>query len=329
MGDGARLTAQRAAAEYLRQLLLKPGAYREAWRRHVTRPRDEVINQLAVAEVLASRSRPIGAGDARMMPYQLRDLVSGALSGSQLGQETLDWFAAAFSFSEHDAGQLRRLLAGSSRIGVVSGTRVLPAGVEPDVNAAIGPRRHQTLALHDHLWVGADGQIDRSRTMHVVEAIAPGVDRIPFMCNANVLTFEVRQGCKELAGQLRWIGGDLFVTEILLSRTLEIGETQTLEYWLSYRWPAGDPSAREYRRGGMRQVNNLDIRVEFDPGWLPSRVWWTHWDGADGNALEREPVSLDSQHSVHRYLRSLERTAAGFSWERDGEHGNDSGNETR
>jgi hypothetical protein len=331
MSDAARLSAQRAAAECLRQLLLKPGAYRDAWRCHVAgaRPRDEVINQLAVAEVLASHSKPGRGGDAPVMPYQLRDVVSGALSGSQLSPETLERFIEAFGFHDHDASQLRRLLAGSSRIGVLVGTRAVPVGVEPDVDAALGPRQHQTLSLHDHIWVGADGQIDRSRTMHVVEAIAPGVDRIPLACDDNVLTLEVGQGCKELGGQLRWIGGDLFATEILLSRTLDIGETLTLEYWLSYRWPPGDLAAREYRRVGMRQLYNLDIRVEFDPDWLPSGVWWTHWDGTDGKPLAQEAVSLDSQRSAHRYVRLLERTAAGFSWERDGDQGNEGAGSAR
>ncbi|MGB6453524.1 MAG: hypothetical protein WBH47_03450 [Streptosporangiaceae bacterium] len=255
------------------------------------------------------------------MPYQLRDIVSGALSGSQLSTETLDWFIGAFRFTEQETGQLRRLLAGSSRIGVLSGTHAVPLSVEPDVDAAIGPRRHQTLSLHDHIWVGQDGRIDRSRTLHVIEAIAPGVDRLPFVCDTNVLALEVGHGCKELAGQLRWIGGDFFATEILLSRTLDVGETLTLEYWLSYRWRGGpeEPSAREYRRAVMRQLHNLDVRVEFHPSWLPSKVWWAHWDGGDDRILEREPMTLDSQHSVHRYLRSLERTVAGFCWERDGD----------
>jgi hypothetical protein len=315
MSDAARLTAQRAAAEYLRQLLLKPGAYRALWQRHVARPRGDVINQLAVAEVIANHLASGRVSEAPVMPYQLRDVVSGALSGSQLSAETLEWFIDAFRFAEQEAGQVQRLLAGSSRIGVLSGTRGLPLSVEPDVDAAVGPRRHQTLSLHDHVWVGPDGQIDRQRTLHVIEAIASAVDRLPFVCDTNVLTLEVGHGCKELAGQLRWVGGEFFATEILLSRTLDVGETLTLEYWLSYRYPPSDPSAQLYRRAGMRQLHNLDIRIEFDPDWLPSQVWWAHWDGTHGNVLEREQVSLDSQNSVHRYLKSLEKTAVGFYWE--------------
>jgi hypothetical protein len=250
-------------------------------------------------------------------PHQLKDTVSRALTGRLLSRSALGLFIDAFGLSEHEAGRLWRLWNGSATIGVMTGAHAVSLGAEQEVDAAMGPRRHQTLALHDHVWVGPNGQIDRQRTMHVIEAIAPGVDRIPFVCDTNVLTLEVGQGCKELAGQVRRIGGGIFATEILLSRTLDIGETLTLEYWLTYRWPPGDPSACEYRRAGMRQLSNLDMRVEFDPASLPSQLWWAHWDGADSTVLTREAVTLDSQNSAHRYLRSLERTTVGFYWECD------------
>jgi hypothetical protein len=317
--SAGRPDGRRAASDYLRELLLKPGAYRLAWEQHATRERRGTINQLAVAEVLARhlQSAPRTASDPTVTPHQLKDTVSRALTGRLLSRSALALFIDAFGFSEHEAGRLWRLWNGAATIGVMSGTHAVSLAAEQDVDAAIGPRRHQTLALHDHLWVGPDGRIDRSRTLHVIEAIAPGVDRIPFVCDTNVLTLEVGQGCKELTGQVRRIGGEFFATEILLSRTLDIGETLTLEYWLSYRYPPGDPLAREYRRAGMRQLHNLDMRVEFDPEQLPSHVWWTHWDGIAGGVLEREAVTLDSQNSVHRYLRSLERTAVGFYWELD------------
>ena len=55
-----------------------------------------------------------------MMPYQLRDTVSGALSG-QHSVQTLELLIDSFGFSEHEAGRLR-LWAGSTTIGVMSGT---------------------------------------------------------------------------------------------------------------------------------------------------------------------------------------------------------------
>jgi hypothetical protein len=64
----------------------------------------------------------------------------------------------------------------------------------------------------------------------------------------------------------------------------------------------------------MRRLENFDIRVEFHPDKLPSGIWWATWDGLEGEILDQEPVALDSQHSVHRYLRFIEKTVVGFHW---------------
>jgi len=272
VSDVMQVEGQRAAAEYLRQLLLKPGRYRDAWQHRVARPRDDVINQMAVAEVIAGqlRSVPSHAGDAQVMPYQLRETVSGALAG-QLSMQTLELFADAFGFAEHEAERLRRLWAGTARISVLSGSHAIPSQAERDVDHALGPRRHQTISLHDHVWVGADRRIDRVRTLHVIEATGHGVDRIPFLCDTNVLTVDVGHGCKQLAGEVRQIGDEVFSSDIMLSRSLELGETLTLEYWTTFRYPGDplDPAEREFRRAGMRQIQNFDIRVAFDADHVP------------------------------------------------------------
>lgn len=322
MSDKADVQAQRVAAEYLRQLLLKPGGYRDAWQRQVARPRDGVINQLAVAEVIVAhlRSAPDRPADRHMMPYQLRDVVSDALSGRHLSMDSIALFAGAFGFSGHESDRLRCLRMGSARIGVFSGSQALPA--ERELTDVLGPRKHQTLSLHDHVYVGADGRIDRARMLQVVEAIQQGVDRIPFLCDTNVLTIEVGKGGKELSGEVRQLRQDVFFTEILLSRTLDLGETHALEYWLTYRFPGDltDQTECEFRRAVMRQVANLEMRIEFDPDRLPARVWWAHWDGVDGAVVDREAVTLDWQHSAHRYVQSVDKTVIGFqwSWEPDG-----------
>jgi hypothetical protein len=317
----ARPDGRRAASAYLQQLLLKPGLYRQSWEQYVSRERQGTINQLAVAEVIARhlRSAPRTPSDEHVTPHQLKDTVSRALTGRLLSRPALALFIDAFGFSEHEAGRLWRLWSGSVSISVMSGTHAVPFGAEAEVDRTLGPRRHHTLSLHDHIWVSADRRIDRARTLQVIEANAQGVDRIPFLCDTNVLTLEVGQGCKELSGEIRQIGPNVFATEILLTRTLDLGETLTLEYWLSYRYPGNpaDLAEREYRRAVMRQVDNLDMRIEFHPDQLPAQVWWAHWDGTEGRVLEREAVTLDSQHSVHRYLRSLERTVAGFYWHWD------------
>jgi hypothetical protein len=308
--EQARWTGRRAAADYLRQLLLKPGRYRNAWQVRVSHPRDGLLNQMAVAEVLASDD-VVG-----VMPYQLHATVADALSGRQLTNETLRRFAHSFGFAEHEEARLQRLLAGSARISVLTGSHAVPKSAELELIQLLGPRKHETLSLHDHVFVGGDGRIERAHTLHVIEAIDHGVDRIPFLCDTNVLTLEVGAGGRELADQVRGVGDDVFFTEILLARTLELGDTIGLEYWLTYRFP-GDPddtSEREFRRAVMRRAANLTMRVEFHPGKLPSHVWWAHWDGVDGRVVGEEQVTLDNQHSAHRYLHSLDRSVAGFRW---------------
>lgn len=319
MSDVAHIESRRAAAEYLRQLLLKPGHYREAWQQHVARPRDGVINQMAVAEVIAGRLRaaPGHPGDAQMMPYQLRDTVAGALSGLHFSAYTMQLFIEAFGFSEHEAGRLWRLWNGSASIGVMSGSHAVCVQTQHELAEVVGPPRHQTISLHDHVYVGEDRRIDRARMLHVIEAIAQGVDRIPFLCDTSVLTIEVGQGGKELNGKVQQIRDDMFFAEILLARTLDLGQTITLEYCLTYRFP-GDPTdaaEREYRRAVMRHAENIDLRVAFHPSRPPAQVWWTHWDGDDGEAIQREAVTLDSECSVHRYVRSVEKTVVGFHWQ--------------
>lgn len=319
MSDEAAAARQRLTARYLRELLLKPGSYRDAWQDRVDRPREGVINQLAVAEVLAGylRSEQPRTGDASVMPYQLRDTVSGVVSGGQVTRQALELFIDAFRLADHEADRLRRLWNGSSTIRIASGSQAVAFGTEQEVVQALGPRRHHLLSLHDHVYVGADGRIERARIIEVLEAIVPGVDRIPFLCDGNVLTIEVGEGGKDFSGELHHISNDLYATEIMLARTLDLGETITLEYWLTYRF-VGDfenPREREFRRGVFKHLENFNMRVEFSPARLPAGLWWARWDGGEGEVLEQETVTLDSQHSAHRYMHSLEKTVVGFYWE--------------
>jgi hypothetical protein len=284
----------------------------------VVRARAGEVHQLAACEVLAHHlwSNPRWSGDAETQPHQLKDTVSRALTGRLLSRSTLSLFIDAFGISDLEAGRLWRFWEGSGLIGVLSGARAMPSDAEREVSAALGPRRHQTLSLHDHVHVGSDGRPARARTLQVIEAIADDVDRIPFLYDTSSLTLEVGQGCKGLSGYPYEISEDLFGTDILLASVLGLGETATLEYWTSYRYPGDplDPHEREYRRAVMRRMENFDMRVEFHPQRLPAAVWWASWDGMDGDIIEQEKVTLDSQHSAHRYLRLVSKTVVGFHW---------------
>ncbi len=318
MSEMVQPAGRRAAADYLRQLLLKPGPYRQTWQAHVVRARRDAINQLAVAEVLARHlSGTPGPQAAGIMPHQLKDTVSRALSGRLLSRPALALFIDAFGFTQDETDRLWRLWNGAATIRVLTGSRAIGVQAERDVRQALGPRRHQTLAMHDHAYVGADGRIARARTLQVIEATAAGTDRIPFLYDTSLLTLEVGQGCAGLASGLRQFGPDVFATEIMLARTLGLGETITMEYTATFRYPGDpdDPHEREYRRAVMAGLENLDLRVEFHPDRLPSKLWWASWDGVDGELTVQQEAALDSQHAAQRYLRSLQRTVVGFFWQ--------------
>lgn len=318
MSEAASGAGRRAAASYLLELLQRPGGYRRLWEQYVVRARRSGITQLAVAEVLARHlwSYPRGHGDADVLPHQLKDTVSRALTGKLLSRSTLALFIDAFGISDAEADRLWQLWEGSGSVSVLSGPRAVTPRTEEELRAVLGPRRHQTLSLHDHVHVGADGRVARARTLQVVEATADGLDRIPYLYDTKALTLEVGQGCTELSGDLYQVSDELFATYITLAKTLDVGETITLEYWTTFQYPGdpADPHEREYRRAVMGRLENFDMRVEFHPDRLPSGVWWASWDGVDGEILEQDAVGLDRQHSAHRYLRFIEKTVAGFYW---------------
>ena len=318
MTDAPPTAGRRAAAKYLRELLTQQGPYRRRWERYVVRARSTEITQLAVAEVLARYlwTHPRVTGDADALPRQLKDTVSRALSGTLLSRPTLALFIDAFRISSADADRLWRLWEGSGRISVLSGPRALGAKTEGTLHSIFGPPRHQTVSLHDHVYVGSDGRIARTRTIQVIEATVDGLDRIPYLYDTSALTLEVGQGCGDITGELYQVGDGVYAATIPLARELSAGETISLEYSTTYRYPGNldDPQEREFRRAVMRRLENFDVRVEFHPDMLPAGVWWAVWDGVDGDLVDRELVSLGRQHEVHRFLRSVEKTVVGFRW---------------
>jgi len=310
-GDSASPTGPQAAAAYMCELLLRPGRYRRKWEQYAERSRLGQVNQLAVAEVLAHYlwEHPRATGDTDVLPRQLKDTTSRALSGRLLSKATLTLFMEAFGFGALEREQLLKLWEGSAHVRVLSG----PRAIRDDQAGALGSPRLKTLSLHDHHYLGPDGLPVRHRVIHVIEALVDGLDRVPCRADTNALTIEVGQGFSGLAGPFYQPITELFVVDMLLAKPLAAGETATLEYSTIFHYPL--PPPRDFRRVVQYFVENLDIRVEFHPDKLPSEVVWAVWDGMDGPIVARENVALDSQFAVHRYLRLAEKTAVGFHWD--------------
>jgi hypothetical protein len=316
--DAPAPAGRRAAASYLRELLAHQSRYRRRWEQYTVRSRPGEITQLAVAEVLAQHlwSHPRVPSDEDVIARQLKDTVARGLSGSLLSRPTLALFIDAFGISTAHADQLWRLWEGSGRISVLAGHRAMASKTEAELRSALGPPRHHTVSLHDHVDVGSDGRLARARTLQVIEAVGGGLDRIPYLYDTNALTLEVGPGCGEISDELYQVSEGVYATIIPLAKELSVGETISLEYLTTYRYIGNldDPHEREFRRAAMHRLENLDMRVAFHPDMLPARVWWAVWDGVSGDIVEREEVSLGSQYEVHRYLRSVEKTVVGFCW---------------
>ena len=191
-------TGPQAAAAYLRELLLRPGRYRRKWEQYAERSRLGQVNQLAVAEVLAHYlwEHPRAQGDVDVLPRQLKDTASRALSGKLLSKATLTLFTEAFGFGAFERERLLKLWEGSAHVRVLSG----PRAIREDKASVLGRPQVKTLSLHDHHYLGPDGLPQRHRIIHVIEAVVDRVDRVPYRADTNALTIEVGQGFSGLAG---------------------------------------------------------------------------------------------------------------------------------
>ncbi len=310
--------ARQATAQYLHELLLRPGRTRRTWEQYAERTRQGQVNQLAVAEVLARHlwQRPRRRGDGDLLPRQLKDTAARALSGRLISRATLELFMDAFALPDAERDQLWRLWEGSPRVRMLTGTQAIRPDTAEEVAAFLGPPGHQTVSLHDHAFVRADGLIGGVRTIQVIEALRDGLDSIPYIYDTSALTLRVGHGCEPPLVPGRQVANGPYVLRIPLARTLAEGETLSLEYATTFHY-RGEMTGeeRQYRRAVMRRVDNIDLRVEFDPEYVPPAVWSAVWDGVDGGVVERHRVQPDSQNSVHRYLRLVEKTVVGFYWE--------------
>src|ERR1700728_87004 len=137
--------ARQAAAEYLHELLLRPGRPRRTWEQYAERTRQGQVNQLAVAEVLARHlwQHPRRPGDDDLLPRQLKDTIARALSGRLLSRGTLELFMNSFSLPDAEQDQLWRLWEGSPRVRMLTGDRAIHPDTAEEVSALLGPPGHQ------------------------------------------------------------------------------------------------------------------------------------------------------------------------------------------
>lgn len=296
-----------ATAVYLRDLLTRPGPYRARWLRHARRTPQGGINQAAVAQVLAAYMWDTGEVDDRDrdLPRRLKDLVSRALGGKALPPRTLQMFIAAFGVTADDAQQL---LAAS--IGEPTGRWVVVCGGARPPEAPA--RTYETISLHEFHVVGPDRIPTEHRTVQGILATAP-LASYRYMFDTSAVAIDiVRGGYSSPVYETESQG--LFAVDINLTTPLEAGETASFEYRTVFGYP--EPPEPAFRRVARKRVENAEINVRFHPECLPRAIWWRVWDAVDFEVvISSERVQLDADHTVHRFVRTLEGRGVGFAWE--------------
>ncbi|MGH8891173.1 MAG: hypothetical protein ACRDV3_15600 [Acidothermaceae bacterium] len=293
-------TGAQFAAAYLRQLLSQPGPYRRSWQRYAFRWRSSVgaVNQASVAQVLARHIWEAGDGDDRhTLPRGLKDRVARALHGEVLSPRTLRLFIDAFGFNESEVNRLWLLLGAP----VYEAPYVLATHPEPGL---------RTLLLHDFCFVGADALVKEQRTIQVIRAVERGMDRLVLPVDADARLVEVVRGGRAGPIVIGDAGG--LTAAIEFGRELRPGDTASVEYRVLFGGSAARPQT--FRRSALRRVDNVEMRVQFDPRRLPSSVSWKTWSGIDGPVKSERVLQLDDDCSAHHYLPRLESATVGFCW---------------
>jgi hypothetical protein len=301
----ARSAGIRQSGQYLRELL-RHDPYRRRWRRYGSE-RERDVHQVAVAKVLARYLQRDG-GDTDY--GQLSRRVSRALRGEVLSRETLGLFIAAFEISEEHAGSLWRQWRGAELARVVTGD--LPS-LSSTANGQAP--RFATAALHEFHYLGPDGHPLRHRTLNSIRALQDGLDQYRYGFDTSEVTVDRIGG--GTPGRPYRHSGSIWACDIALARTLPAGGEHSLEFEITFRASAA-PVEPCFRRVAHERFENVAIRVEFDGGALPRRIWWTEWQDyrdPDPPVRSRQLVTLDAEHAAYHRLDVLDRAAVGFSWE--------------
>ena len=295
-------------SEHLRFLLARPGLARQIWQRRqrTTTPIGR-INQAAVGQVLAEYlwSTGLRADSDIALPRRLKDTVARALSGQRLTPEKIGWFCVAFALPRHEEQRLLSLVEGSSFVWPLTGNDGPPQALEPRPP-------YRTLSLHEHHYLGPDGQPIRHSTTQVIQAGGEGLAAHRYVFDTDALTVEVLQGGR-IDKDVVPAGGGLFGVDIVLTTALHAGQTATLRY--DTRFVGGTQLPPEFRRAAYRPVHNVDLRVQFDPQRVPRRVFRTEWPGLTDPPSYRVAITLDADLAAHQFLPTIQGRVVGFTWE--------------
>lgn len=294
-GDEHRDERPAQAASYLRMLFVRPGELRTAWEKYAHDPHPGEVDATAIAAVLNNESH----GEPMPVP-----VVRAAVDGTALSAHTLERFIDAFDLGPRHATRLRGLLRGSDSVRVITGSALHEL-------RRIGPRQHETLAVHELHTLGADGLPAEHQTIQVIKSTVDGLTAYPYRFDTDQLVVEVVRGGH--VGDMYRATEDLYGVDIVLDRPLGRGETTLMHYRLTFLYRTAPPT--EFRRGVLGTMRDVTLWVQFHPDRVPARVWQARWDGLDSSTVvEEQLVELDGELSAQARYDHVEASILGFHW---------------
>jgi hypothetical protein len=304
---------ERAAGLHIRELLARPGSYRERWEAEGQGTGPAEVSQAAVCRVLARHLWETGEQPETDtdLPRVLEDPVSRALRGVGLSLWLLNMFTAAFRFSDDDRENLAALYRGRRRQRPSAVVGTLPP---PDQVPGYRTPEFDTLELREHHWLGPDGLPIRHRTAAIIRSRVDGLDRYQYRMDTPHAKVNTISGGRKT--EMYEAGGGIWAIDLVFPRPLRLAEVHYIEFWTLLRYYRKPPG--EMRRGSHERIRHLDISVSFHRDKRPSAVWWAEWahyTGPDNKIIYREPYELDDQLSVHRHVDVVERAVVGFCWD--------------
>lgn len=299
------------AGRELRRLLADPARpYRSMWERRGPAYRGQVLNQAAVAKVVAAYLVDRGMlaefeeGD---WPRSRRDWVRSRLSGAVLTHLDLEVFMAAFEFADYDRDALRQHLetvAGAGRIEMFTPGSVRVDGL-PDRS------RYAVVRVLDVHNLGPAGLPSHHRTTLTIRALDDCVGEYLYLFDAGTASVEAVRGGR--ADDPRRVDDGIWGVVITLAEPLAQGETCELTYETTFAYT--EPPPPRLRRGALADAGLIEMTVRFHPDRLPARVHQSTWARlSDSEALTSSVITLDENHAVSATWTLARAGLVGFSW---------------